>query len=138
MLLIHYRKSLFNVPQRQGASEQDCEHWIYLLQGNTPLNELVIRLPHGIKAHHLLDILYEKGIPVSRAVWCIRIFGANEMHNHSPKSQYNYSIVWTDSVCQFLIRRLNNIMSFMEAIRNLEQKRAQETRKHLLIGWKYM
>ena len=36
-------------------------------------------MPHGAKGHDLLDLLHTNNVAIPRAVWFLRVFGANEV-----------------------------------------------------------
>lgn len=49
-----------------------------LANPDVPLNKLGKSVPHGAKGHDLLDLLHSNNIAIPRAVWFLRVFGANE------------------------------------------------------------
>jgi hypothetical protein len=49
-----------------------------LANPDIPLHKLGKSVPHGAKGHDLLDLLHSHQVSVSRAVWLLRVFGANE------------------------------------------------------------
>lgn len=55
-----------------------------LANPDLPLYKLGKTIPHGAKGHDLLDLLHSKNVTVPRAVWFLRVFGANETVNQLP------------------------------------------------------
>jgi hypothetical protein len=49
-----------------------------LANPDVPLNKLGKSVPHGAKGHDLLDLLHTNNVAIPRAVWFLRVFGANE------------------------------------------------------------
>lgn len=49
-----------------------------LADPDVPLHKLGKSVPHGAKGHDLLDLLQSNNVAISRAVWFLRVFGANE------------------------------------------------------------
>lgn len=44
-----------------------------------PLSKLFTIVPHGYRGQQILDMLFAKKVPVARAVWFVRAFGALEI-----------------------------------------------------------
>lgn len=50
-----------------------------LANPDVPLHKLGGKnVPHGAKGHDLLDLLHSNNVAIARAVWFLRVFGANE------------------------------------------------------------
>jgi mediator of RNA polymerase II transcription subunit 12 len=49
-----------------------------LANPDVPLSKLGKSVPHGAKGHDLLDLLHTNNVAIPRAVWFLRVFGANE------------------------------------------------------------
>jgi len=76
-----YRTSAFKIPSRVAMSDTKRQTWFdELAKPTVPLNKLGKSVPHvhGAKGHDLLDLLYSKNVAIPRAVWFLRVFGANE------------------------------------------------------------
>jgi mediator of RNA polymerase II transcription subunit 12 len=50
-----------------------------LANPDVPLHKLGKSVPHGAKGHDLLDLLHTNNVAIPRAVWFLRVFGANEV-----------------------------------------------------------
>jgi len=49
-----------------------------LANPDVPLQRLGNSVPHGAKGQDLLDLLQTNNVAIPRAVWFLRVFGANE------------------------------------------------------------
>lgn len=49
-----------------------------LANPDVPLSNLGKSVPHGAKGGDLLDLLQAHNVPIPRAIWFLRVFGANE------------------------------------------------------------
>jgi len=56
-----------------------------LANPDVPLHKLGKSVPHGAKGHDLLDLLHSNNVAIPRAVWFLRVFGANETVGHFHK-----------------------------------------------------
>ncbi|KAF8876501.1 hypothetical protein BD779DRAFT_1560397 [Infundibulicybe gibba] len=69
-------------------------------------------IPHGAKGHDLLDLLHSKNVALPRAVWFLRVFGANETAGLRNKPHYDpgqYSIDWANLVTSYMKKQLVDI-----------------------------
>ena len=49
-----------------------------LANPDVPLSKLGKNVPHGAKGPDLLELLHNHNVAIPRAVWFLRVFGANE------------------------------------------------------------
>jgi mediator of RNA polymerase II transcription subunit 12 len=71
--------STFRLPSRVTLSDTKRQAWFAdLANPDVPLYKLSKSVPHGAKGHDLLDLLHRENVPIPRAVWFLRVFGANE------------------------------------------------------------
>lgn len=73
------RPSTFRMPSRVTLNDAKRQAWFAdLANPDVPLHKLGKSVPHGAKGHDLLDLLQSNNVAISRAVWLLRVFGANE------------------------------------------------------------
>ena len=73
------RTSSFRIPSRVTLNDTKRQAWFAdLADPKVPLNKLGKSVPHGAKGHDLLDLLQSNNVAIPRAVWFLRVFGANE------------------------------------------------------------
>ena len=73
------RSSTFRMPSRVTLNDSKRQAWFAdLANPNVPLHKLGKNVPHGAKGHDLLDLLQSNDVAIPRAVWFLRVFGANE------------------------------------------------------------
>ena len=71
--------STFRMPSRVTLNDSKRQAWFAdLANPDVPLHKLGKNVPHGAKGHDLLDLLQSHNVAISRAVWFLRVFGANE------------------------------------------------------------
>ncbi|KAG6862352.1 hypothetical protein C0995_016050 [Termitomyces sp. Mi166 len=71
--------STFRIPTRVTLNDSKRQSWFAdLANPDVPLYKLGKSVPHGAKGHDLLDLLHSNNVAISRAVWFLRVFGANE------------------------------------------------------------
>jgi mediator of RNA polymerase II transcription subunit 12, fungi type len=71
--------STFRIPTRVTLNDSKRQAWFAdLANPDVPLYKLGKSVPHGAKGHDLLDLLHSNHVAISRAVWFLRVFGANE------------------------------------------------------------
>ncbi|ESK91038.1 rna polymerase ii mediator complex component [Moniliophthora roreri MCA 2997] len=103
----------FRVPSRVTLNDTKRQAWFDdLANPNVPLSKLGKSVPHGAKGADLLDLLHLKNVSVPRAVWFLRVFGANETAGLRNKPNYNptqYSTEWTNVVTSHLRKQLLDI-----------------------------
>lgn len=73
------RPSTFKIPTRVTLNDAKRQVWFAdLANPDVPLHKLGRSVPHGAKGHDLLDLLHSNNVAIPRAVWFLRVFGANE------------------------------------------------------------
>jgi mediator of RNA polymerase II transcription subunit 12, fungi type len=66
------------MPTRVTLNDAKRQAWFAdLANPDVPLHKFK-SVPHGAKGHDLLDLLHSNNVEISRAVWFLRVFGANE------------------------------------------------------------
>ena len=79
--------STFRLPSRVVTSDSRRETWIAELANPVvPISKLAKSVPHGYRNEKLLQMLLDRDVPLSRAVWYIRTNGATEIVSPSPTS----------------------------------------------------
>jgi mediator of RNA polymerase II transcription subunit 12, fungi type len=74
-----FSPSTFRLPSRVTVNDTKRQAWFAdLANPNVPLQKLGKSIPHGAKGHDLFDLLHVNNVAISRAVWFLRVFGANE------------------------------------------------------------
>ncbi|KAF8875798.1 hypothetical protein CPB84DRAFT_1853156 [Gymnopilus junonius] len=74
--------SSFRIPTRVTLNDAKRQAWFDdLANPDVPLYKLGKSVPHGAKGGDLLDLLHSNDVEISRAVWFLRVFGANETVN---------------------------------------------------------
>lgn len=67
------------MPSRVTLNDAKRQAWFAdLANPDVPLHKLGKNVPHGAKGHDLLDLLHSNNVAIPRAVWFLRVFGANE------------------------------------------------------------
>jgi len=67
------------MPSRVTLNDAKRHAWFAdLANPDVPLHKLGKSVPHGAKGHDLLDLLHANKVAIPRAVWFLRVFGANE------------------------------------------------------------
>ncbi|KAG7090909.1 hypothetical protein E1B28_009986 [Marasmius oreades] len=103
----------FRFPSRVTLNDAKRQAWFDDLANPTvPLSKLGKNVPHGAKGADLLDLLHLKDVSIPRAVWFLRVFGANETAGLRDKPAYDptqYSIEWTNVVTSHLRKQLQDI-----------------------------
>jgi mediator of RNA polymerase II transcription subunit 12 len=68
------------MPSRVTLNDAKRQAWFAdLANPDVPLQKLGKSVPHGAKGHDLLDLLQTNNVAIPRAVWFLRVFGANEI-----------------------------------------------------------
>ncbi|KAG2121417.1 hypothetical protein BD769DRAFT_1629455 [Suillus cothurnatus] len=106
--------STFKIPSRVTMSDTKRQTWFAeLANPDVPLSKLGKSVPHGAKGHDLLDLLHTNNVAIPRAVWFLRVFGANETAGLRNKpSSYNptqYSVDWAMVVTSYIKKQLADI-----------------------------
>lgn len=67
------------MPSRVTLNDSKRQAWFAdLANPDVPLYKLGKNVPHGAKGQDLLDLLQSNNVAIPRAVWFLRVFGANE------------------------------------------------------------
>ncbi|KAF8621541.1 hypothetical protein AX15_007713 [Amanita polypyramis BW_CC] len=105
--------STFRLPTRVTLNDARRRAWFRdLANPDVPLHKLGKSVPHGAKGHDLLDLLHTNNVAIPRAVWFLRVFGANEVAGLRNKPTYNpaqYSIDWANVVSGYMKKQLLEI-----------------------------
>ncbi|KAF8887702.1 hypothetical protein BD779DRAFT_1672530 [Infundibulicybe gibba] len=105
--------STFRMQSRATFNENKRDSWFAdLANPDVPLHKLGKYIPHGAKGHDLLDLLHSKNVALPRAVWFLRVFGANETAGLRNKPHYDpgqYSIDWANLVTSYMKKQLVDI-----------------------------
>ncbi|KAL6950155.1 hypothetical protein ACO0QE_000831 [Hanseniaspora vineae] len=104
----------FRLPRRVTLTDAKREQWLQdLTDSDVKMNQLVKSIPHGFKRKQLLEQLYLKQVPFSRAIWLIKYCYCVEWSVLSSrakqKNEYNNLVSkiyqeWTSSMVQLLER----------------------------------
>ena len=82
-----YSASTFRIPTRVTLNDAKRQSWFDDLKNpEVPLYKLGKSVPHGAKGGDLLDLLHSNNVEIPRAVWFLRVFGANETVGHASDS----------------------------------------------------
>ena len=82
-LYTFFSPSTFRIPMRVTLNDAKRQAWFAdLANPDVPLHKLGKSVPHGAKGHDLLDLLHSNNVAIPRAVWFLRVFGANETVSH--------------------------------------------------------
>ncbi|KAG2113880.1 uncharacterized protein F5147DRAFT_788005 [Suillus discolor] len=107
------QSSAFKIPSRVTMSDTKRQTWFAeLADPEVPLSKLGKSVPHGAKGHDLLDLLHTNNVAIPRAVWFLRVFGANETAGLRNKPSYNptqYSVDWAIVVTSYIKKQLADI-----------------------------
>jgi mediator of RNA polymerase II transcription subunit 12 len=69
----------FRIPSRVTLNDAKRHAWLAdLADPEVPLTKIAKSVPHGAKGQDLLEMLHANGVAVDRAVWFLRVLGANE------------------------------------------------------------
>ena len=120
------------MPSRVTLNDSKRQAWFAdLANPEVPLHKLGKNVPHGAKGQDLLDLLQSNNVAIPRAVWFLRVFGANETVRHfnqrfayrhlicdpqaglRNKPSYNptqYSVDWANVVTGYLRKQLLDIV----------------------------
>ncbi|KAF7301177.1 Med12 domain-containing protein [Mycena indigotica] len=105
--------STFRMPTRVTLNDSKRQAWFAdLANPEVPLAKLGKSVPHGAKGHDLLDLLHSNQVAIPRAVWFLRVLGANETAGLRNKPSYNptqYSVDWANVVTNYLKKQLADI-----------------------------
>ncbi|KAG1837915.1 hypothetical protein DFJ58DRAFT_862003 [Suillus subalutaceus] len=103
----------YTIPSRVTMSDTKRQTWFAeLANPDVPLSKLGKSVPHGAKGHDLLDLLHTNNVAIPRAVWFLRVFGANETAGLRNKPSYNptqYSVDWAIVVTSYIKKQLADI-----------------------------
>ncbi|KAH9894990.1 hypothetical protein C8Q73DRAFT_745370 [Cubamyces lactineus] len=105
--------SSFRLPSRVTLNDAKRQAWFAdLANPDIPLSKLGKNVPHGAKGHDLLDLLHTNNVAIPRAVWFLRVFGANESAGLRNKPSYNptqYSVEWANVMTSYMKKQLAEI-----------------------------
>ncbi|KAJ7782856.1 hypothetical protein B0H16DRAFT_1494639 [Mycena metata] len=105
--------STFRIPTRVTLNDAKRQAWLAdLANPDVPLYKLGKSIPHGHKGHDLLDLLHSNRVAIPRAVWFLRVLGANETAGLRNKPTYNptqYSVDWATVVTSYMKKQLADI-----------------------------
>ncbi|KAJ7690646.1 hypothetical protein B0H17DRAFT_1064288 [Mycena rosella] len=105
--------STFRMPTRVTLNDAKRQSWLAdLANPDVPLYKLGKSVPHGAKGHDLLDLLQSNRVAIPRAVWFLRVLGANETAGLRNKPSYNptqYSVDWANVVTGYMKKQLADI-----------------------------
>ncbi|KAJ6602183.1 hypothetical protein B0H10DRAFT_2167359 [Mycena sp. CBHHK59/15] len=105
--------STFRMPTRVTLNDSKRQSWLAdLANPDVPLYKLGKSVPHGAKGHDLLDLLQSNKVAIPRAVWLLRVLGANETAGLRNKPSYNpiqYSVDWANVVAGYMKKQLTDI-----------------------------
>nr|GAT57732.1 predicted protein [Mycena chlorophos] len=103
----------FRMPTRVTLNDSKRQAWFAdLANPDVPLAKLGKSVPHGAKGHDLLDLLHTNKVAIPRAVWFVRVLGANETAGLRNKPAYNptqYSVDWANVMTNYLKKQLADI-----------------------------
>ncbi|KAG6886295.1 hypothetical protein C0993_006705 [Termitomyces sp. T159_Od127] len=103
----------FRIPTRVTLNDSKRQSWFAdLANPDVPLYKLGKSVPHGAKGHDLLDLLQSNNVAIPRAVWFLRVFGANETAGLRNKPAYNplqYSVDWANVVTSYMKKQLADV-----------------------------
>jgi mediator of RNA polymerase II transcription subunit 12 len=119
------------MPSRVTLNDAKRTAWFAdLANPDVPLHKLGKSVPHGAKGHQLLDLLHEHKIAIPRAVWFLRVFGANEtvsvrlapsniefiqtalqagLRNKPSYNPTQYSVEWANVMTSYMKKQLADI-----------------------------
>ena len=76
---VSFSPPAFKLPSRVTLNDVKRKQWFAdLADPEVPLSKLGKSVPHGAKGHDLLELLQSHNVEPARAVWFLRVFGANE------------------------------------------------------------
>ncbi|TFY65710.1 hypothetical protein EVG20_g5379 [Dentipellis fragilis] len=105
--------STFRMPSRATLSEAKRQAWFTdLANSEVPLHKLGKSVPHGAKGLELLELLHSNNVAIPRALWYVRVLGANEMTGLRNKPGYDptqYSVEWANVITAYLRKQLGEI-----------------------------
>ncbi|KAF8995454.1 hypothetical protein BDQ17DRAFT_1430355 [Cyathus striatus] len=105
--------SSYRIPTRVTLNDAKRQAWFAdLANPDVPLYKLGKSVPHGAKGQDLLDLLHSNNVAIPRAVWFLRVFGANETAGLRNKPGYNptqYSVDWANVVTGYMKKQLTEI-----------------------------
>ncbi|WFD26390.1 RNA polymerase II mediator complex subunit [Malassezia nana] len=109
------------LPPRVTLNEANLAEYVrQLADPHVPLYQLAERIPHGFRGVRLLDMLYHgslsststaRSVPLSRALWLIRMTGALELEAApvSHKDVQKYTMEWTLRVLHWMSQLVSSL-----------------------------
>ncbi|KZV96289.1 hypothetical protein EXIGLDRAFT_435689 [Exidia glandulosa HHB12029] len=103
----------FKIPGRVTFNEARRVNWVSeLANPDVPLHKIGKSVPHGFKGHDLLEMLETHKVAVPRAVWYVRVLGANETQGMRNRPNFHpamYSVEWANVVTSYFKKLLDKI-----------------------------
>ncbi|KAG9095716.1 RNA polymerase II mediator complex subunit [Ceratobasidium sp. 370] len=104
----------YKLPPRMTLNDTRRAAWLADLSNpSVPLSKLSRTVLHVAKGPDLLDMLHAHGVAIPRAVWYVRILGANETLSIKNRQNYNpaqLGIEWAGTVTSHLKKQLQDIV----------------------------
>ncbi|KAH7339351.1 hypothetical protein B0J17DRAFT_705466 [Rhizoctonia solani] len=104
----------YKLPPRMTLNDSRRTAWLAdLANPSIPLSKLAKTVLHATKGPELLDLLYGNNIAIPRAVWYVRILGANETLSIKSRPNFNAAqlgIEWAGMVTAHLKKQLQEIV----------------------------
>ncbi|GAA97094.1 uncharacterized protein L969DRAFT_105648 [Mixia osmundae IAM 14324] len=105
--------SSFRLPARATLNDQKRDAWLCdLASPDVPLAKLSKTVPHSFKGEKLLSMLVQRRVPISRALWYIKIVGASDIASQRQKPGFSvatYTREFTVQITEMLRRQLAEI-----------------------------
>ncbi|KAJ2738426.1 hypothetical protein H4R23_001155 [Coemansia sp. Cherry 401B] len=100
------------LPNRTVRSDERRDEWLRALaNARVPLSTLAGSVPFGLRGERLLEALRQHDVPLTRALWAIRLTGACEMfasltrepdHPSLKQLEIQYTATWSRQFTQFV------------------------------------
>ncbi|KAG8742716.1 RNA polymerase II mediator complex subunit [Ceratobasidium sp. 414] len=104
----------YKLPPRMTLNDTRRSAWLADLSNpSAPLSKLSRTVLHVTKGPDLLDMLHAHGVAIPRAVWYVRVLGANETLSIKNRQNYNpaqLGIEWAGAVTSHLKKQLQDIV----------------------------
>ncbi|KAL8280716.1 hypothetical protein RQP46_007039 [Phenoliferia psychrophenolica] len=108
-----YGPPAFRLPSRVSANDSKRAAWFNDLANQAiPLSKLSRNIPHGYVGEKRLEMLFDRQVPLLRAVWYIRAIGAIEIQAAKSRAGFsiaNYTREWSAIVHEFVRKQLAEI-----------------------------
>ncbi|QRV93786.1 mediator complex subunit Med12 [Ceratobasidium sp. AG-Ba] len=106
----------YKIPPRITLNDTRRAAWLADLSNpSVPLSKLARSVLHITKNSDLIDILYSNNVPIPRAVWYVRVLGANELislknRQNQATAAAQVAIDWAIAVTSHLKKQLQEIV----------------------------